>query len=210
MNKRLLLGIMLLILVSCSEKRKSDAAENSKNDFTQSKMTSLKNPNQSTDFEFDKFVIAKGRLGSIKIGMTIQEAEMQFSGLEKKIDEATNFGFCGGSPAYLYSLGDEQVFGLIPKLDTDTLLIILAFSEKLCTSNGLNPKSNVSDLLQQYPKLTVKQDLMNGWEFFEDKKNNWGFIFITDEKNQIGVYPKIGATSKPKLVSTKADWITIE
>ena len=127
----------------------------------------------------------------------------------KKVDEATNFGFDGGSPAFLYYSGDELVFGLIPKLDNDTLHCIIAVSRKLQTTNGLNPNSSVRDLIQKYPDLTVQQDLMNGWEAFEDKINRWYFVFMTDEKTQIGEYPELEVPSKPKRINTKTDWITI-
>jgi hypothetical protein len=51
---------------------------------------------------------------------------------------------------------------------------------------------------------------MNSWEFFQDKKNDWDFIFMTDEKTQIGVYNELEVPSKPKRLTTKADWITIK
>ncbi len=164
---------------------------------------------KTVDFDFDKFKIQKGQLGEIKIGMTISEAEMQFSGLTKKTDEATNFGFGGGSPAYLYYSGNELLFGLIPKLETDTLLFIIAAHKNLQTTNGLNPNSTVEELLRKYPDLTVQQDLMNSWEFFQDLKNGWDFIFMTDEQTEIGEYPELEVPSKPKRLTTKTDWITI-
>jgi hypothetical protein len=164
---------------------------------------------QTVQFDSDKFKILNGQLGKIKIGMTIKEAEKQFAGLTKKIDVATNFGFGGGSPAYLYYSGDELIFGLIPKLDTDTLLFIIAAHKKLQTTNGLNPNSTVSELIQKYRDLTVEQDLMNNWEFYQDEINGWDFIFMTDEKTQIGEYPELEVPSKPKRLTTKTDWITI-
>jgi len=160
-------------------------------------------------FNYKDYKILKGQLGNIKLGMTISEAEKQFTGLSKKVDEATNFGFDGGSPAFLYYSGDELVFGLIPKLDNDTLHCIIAVSRKLQTTNGLNPNSSVRDLIQKYPDLTVEQDLMNGWETFEDKINRWYFVFMTDEKTQIGEYPELEVPSKPKRINPKTDWITI-
>lgn len=164
---------------------------------------------KSVDFDFDKFKILKGQLGEIKIGMTISEAEIQFSGLTKKMDEAISFGFGGGSPAYLYYLGNDLLFGLIPKLDTDTLLFIVAAHKNLKTINGLNPNSTVEELLKTYPKMTVQKDLMNGWEFFKDDKNALDFVFMTDEQTEIGEYPELDVPSKPKRIKTKTDWITI-
>lgn len=174
------------------------------------KSAALKNlSKKQVHFDFEKFKIGKSRLGKIKTGMTISEAEQEFTGLSKKVDEATNFGFGGGSPAYLYYSGEEVVFGLIPKLDTDTLLFIIAAHRKLETTNGLNPNSTVGQLLQKYPDMTVYRDLMNDWEVFQDTKNGWDFVFMTDEKTQVGVYPDLESVVKPKRLTTRTDWITI-
>src|SRR5690606_28712182 len=154
-------------------------------------------------------VIKKGQLGKIKIGMTLAEAERHLSGFRQEVSEASLFGCGGGSPAYLYYWKDEIVLGLIPKLDTDTLLFMIAAHPKLRTTNGLNPKSSINELLQQYPDLMVMQDLMNEWEFFQDKKNGWDFIFMTDRTTEVGEYIKDDIPAKPKRLNTKTDWITI-
>ncbi len=160
-------------------------------------------------FRFSDFIIMKGQLGKIKIGMTIKEAEMQFSGLTKKVDEAGNFGYDGGGEAYLYYWGDTVIFGLIPYRDNDTLLAIIAVSKHLKTSNGLNPNSTVSELMTKYMDLIVHISLMDDWEYFSDDTNNYDFIFYTSEKTRIGKYPDPDASSEPFRVATKANWITI-
>lgn len=214
--KQLVILLFGLMLLGCNSENKSAnniaVAETVIADVQNNENTInvlLEKPSE-TPFNFTNFKIGKGQLGKIKIGMTIEEAEKQFTGLTKKVDEATSFGFGGGSPAYLYYLGDELVFGLIPELETDTLLFIVAIHKNLQTTNGLNPKSSVSNLLEKYPNLTVQEDLMNDWEYFQDKKNNWDFIFMTDEDTQIGEYPELNAISKPKRLTTKADWLTIK
>lgn len=159
--------------------------------------------------DIPKFKIKKGQLGKIKIGMTLAEADRHLSGFRQEVSEASLFGFGGGSPAYLYYWKDEIVLGLIPKLDTDTLLFLIAAHPKLRTTNGLNPKSSINELLQQYPHLMVMQDLMNEWEFFQDKKNGWDFIFMTDRETEVGEYIKDDIPAKPKRLNTKMDWITI-
>ena len=199
--KHILTILIGLFLFGCNSTTKTE------NNETKTDLTS--ETEKTVDFDFDKFKIQKGQLGEIKIGMTISEAEMQFSGLTKNTDEATNFGFGGGSPAYLYYSGNELLFGLIPKLETDTLLFIIAAHKNLQTTNGLNPNSTVEELLRKYPDLTVQQDLMNSWEFFQDLKNGWDFIFMTDEQTEIGEYPELEVPSKPKRLTTKTDWITI-
>lgn len=161
------------------------------------------------ELNFKTFKIKKECLGKIKIGMSLAEAEQHLSGFRKEVSEAALFGFGGGSPAYLYYWEDEIVLGLIPKLDTDTLLYLVAAHPQLRTTNGLNPTSSVKELLQQYPDLMVTQDLMNEWEFFQDGKNGWDFIFMTDKETEIGEYKVFDEPAKPKRLNTQSDWITI-
>lgn len=201
--KYILIYLIGLFLFGCNSSNKQ------KNNETEMISKIEEKIEQSVDFDFDNFKILNGQLGKIKIGMTISEAEKQFTGLIKKIDEATTFGFGGGSPAYLYYSGDELLFGLIPKLETDTLLFIIAAHKNLQTTNGLNPNSIISEIIQKYPDLTVEQDLMNGWEVYQDYTNGWDFIFMTDDKTQIGEYTELEAPSKPKRLTTKTDWIVI-
>ena len=199
--KQILTLSITLILFGCN------STTTTENNETTTDLTIERQSESSVDF--DDFKISKGQLGNIKIGMTITDAEQQFTILTKKVDEATNFGFGGGSPAYLYYSGEDLIFGLIPKLGTDTLLFIIAANKKLQTTNGLNPRATVSELIQKYPDLTVEQNLMNSWEFYHDETNGWDFVFMTDDKTQIGEYPELDVPSKPKRLTTKTDWITI-
>ena len=50
---------------------------------------------------------------------------------------------------------------------------------------------------------------MNSWEFYQNEIKGWDFIFMTDEKTQIGEYPELEVPSKPKRLTTKTYWITI-
>jgi hypothetical protein len=207
MNKiKYLISSLGFLLLSCQS---SDTKEAQAEIKAVEKQTVLTAYNDSAEFDFSNFQIGKGELGNIKIGMTISEAEKQFSGLSKKVGQATDFGFGGGSPAYLYYLKDDVLFALIPTLDTDTTLFIIAAGKDFKTTNGLNPKSYVSELIGKYPELEVEQDLMNGWEYFSDTANKWDFVFMTDEETQIGEYLELEVPSKPKRLNTKADWITI-
>lgn len=163
-----------------------------------------------TSTPYADLYIKKGKLGGIRIGMTIKQAEEVVScrhTLIRKVDEAVNFGFGGGSPAYLYYAGDTLIFGLIPKLDTDTLLFIIAAYKGLFTPNGLHPGSTVGAIVAAYPGIRVKQDLMNEWEVIQEDENKWDFVFMTDEKTAIGIYPE--AVSKPLRTSAQTDWILI-
>jgi hypothetical protein len=200
--KKLLIVLIGCLCIGCNMLSKKE------NNDTESSSTIEERDRNS--FEFEEFKILQGQLGNIKLGMTIDEAEQQFSGLTKEEDEAMVFGFDGGGPVYLYYQGNDLVFGLIPGLLTDTIIAIIALHEKLITLNGLNPESTVSELIQKYPDLVIEQDGMNNWEFYHDVKHNWYFIFMTNEKTQIGEYPVSGDSSTPKRLTTKADWITIQ
>jgi hypothetical protein len=198
---KVILPILIALLIfGCNMKTEKNK------DFSSLKLEKEK----LTEFKFSDFQIKKGRLGPIEIGMRIKDAENQFNGLTKKKDEAINFGFSGGSPAYLYYLNNEIVFGLILKLETDEILSIIAVHADLKTLNGLNPKSTVNQLIEKYPDMMVNNSLMNDWEYFNDEEMNWTFVFMTNDKNQIGVYPDIDNPSKPKKLTAKSDWLTIK
>ena len=197
--KQIVTFIIGLFLLGC----------NSINENNLNKNNIIRTVNHST-FDFSAFKIMKGKLGDIETGMTIKEAESKFNGLGKKNGFSGDFGFGpDDSPAYLYYLNGKIVFGLITKLDTDTVLFIIAAHKGLRTTNGLNPNSKVEEIKKIYPDFTVSQDLMNSWEYFQDEKNGWDFVFMTNEQTQIGQYRELEVPSKPKRLTTKTDWITI-
>ncbi len=158
---------------------------------------------------FDQFKISKGQLGNIKVGMTIREAEQQFSGLIKKEDYETDLGVGGGGVQYLYYSDNELMFALIPELDTDKIIFIIAAHKKMQTTNGLNPKSTVSELIQKYPDMKVAQDNVGGGEYYRDERNGWEFVFRTNENTLIGEYPEFDSSSEPIRLNAKSDWILI-
>ncbi len=207
MKNFLIYLLLLFTFWSCNQTAQKKEKTEYKIEKKSEKKTN-KTTNIST-FPYTEFEIRKGQLGTIKTGMTISEAEQQFKGLKKEVDLATSFGYGGGAPAYLYYDEDNVVFGLIPTHNTDTLLIIIAASPKLTTTNGLNPNSTVKDISERYTNVKVRQSLMNEWEIISDTINNWDFIFMTDEKT-VGNYPDIDTPSEPKHMDIKADWITIK
>lgn len=163
----------------------------------------------SVSFDFKNFEIQKNQLGQIKIGTTIKEAEEQFNGLDKKEVDAFCFGFDGGGSAYLYYANNEPVFGLIPKRGIDTVLCIIALHKNLETTNGLHPNALVSELLQKYPKMMIELDVMNMWNFFEDEKNEWRFVFEQLQEPDEGNQADLETPMKPKDLSMQSNWIAI-
>lgn len=204
MIRQLTYLILLTIIWSCNQPaEKKEKVEQTKSELTTNKKSKV------LTFDYQEFEIKNGQLGKIKVGMTISEAEQKFEGLRKEVGQATNFGYGGGSPAYLYYDNDNLVFGLIPTLNTDTVLFIISASPNLTTSNGLNPNSTVKLISDKYPKVKVNQDLMNGWEYISDTVNNWDFVFMTDETT-VGDYPELEVPSDLKNLDIKSDWITIK
>lgn len=204
MIRQLTYLILLTIIWSCNQPaEKKEKVEQTKSELTTNKKSKV------LTFDYQEFEIKNGQLGKIKVGMTISEAEQKFEGLRKEVGQATNFGYGGGSPAYLYYDNDNLVFGLIPTLNTDTVLFIISASPNLTTTNGLNPNSTVKLISEKYQKVKVNQDLMNGWEYISDTVNNWDFVFMTDETT-VGDYPELEVPSDLKNLDIKSDWITIK
>lgn len=161
-------------------------------------------------FDFEKVKISKGQIGEIKVGMNINDAEKTLTELTKKEAEAYDFGFDGGGKSYIYSLENEPIIALVPKRDSEEILAIIALSKNLKTNNGLNPKSKVTEIQEKYPNIEINQDLMMSWEFMFEEKNNWEFVFMTEENNRIGEYKDIELPTKPKRTEVMMDWITIK
>ncbi|WP_343697219.1 hypothetical protein [Flavobacterium sp.] len=209
---RIKLSIIFLILLqfSCKEKtEKQFESQNNQVEKTKTDKVEIQ-PKSAVKFGFEKFLISKGKIGEIKIGMTIQDAEKLLTQLTKTKVEAYDFGFDGGGEAYLYSLGTEPVIALIPKMGSEEILAIAAVSKDLKTNNGLCPKSTVAEIQAKYPNIKVVQNLMMEWEYMEDEKNNQEFIFMTNENNKIGEYGELEVPVNPKRTNIKADWITIK
>lgn len=199
--------LLLFVFLSCNQ--------NTDKVFDTEHLTQLSSESRSGEpvkgsvFDFREFPIQKGSLGGIEIGMTISAAEKNIEGLRREAAQATDFGYGGGSPAYLYYDRENLVFGLIPKHNSDTVLLILAISSDLMTINGLTPKATARQILEKYPKIKVNQDLMNGWEYISDTSNNFDFVFMTD-KSKVGSYPQVEVPSDIRNLDIKAEWITIK
>ncbi|MHC0440974.1 hypothetical protein [Flavobacterium sp. 3-210] len=204
MKLKSLLILLILFQFSCKDKREKQVETWNKR--VQEITIQTK---KSNVFDFQKFIISKGKIGEIKIGMRISDAEKFINQLTKTKAEAYDFGFDGGGFAYIYSLKNEPVIALIPKRDSDEILAITALSKNLKMNNGLHPESTVAEIQQKYPDIKINQDIMMDWEFMQDPKNNLQFIFMTNENNQIGEYSELEIPSEPKRIDIKTDWIEI-
>lgn len=141
--------------------------------------------------------------------MTINTAEKNLHNLEKKEAEAYDFGFDGGGKSYIYYFDDKPVLALVPKMNSDIILAIVAISPKFKLENGLHPNATVSDLLKKYPNSKVYQNLMMEWEMMYDYERDFTFVFVTEGQKEIGVYQELIDESIPEKTDIKVDWITI-
>jgi hypothetical protein len=201
------LTLLFLITLQISCKKDTEKQIETSNNQIQKVKTEKK---KTKPFEFDKFKISKGKIGEIKIGMNFIDAEKELKELTKKEVEAYDFGYGGGGKAFIYSIQNEPILALIPNKDTAEILALIAISHKLKTDNGLNPNSNIIDILKRYPKMEVSQDMMTDHEYMYDVSNKWSFIFLTDESNRIGEYKDLEEPAKPKRIETKIDYIEIK
>ena len=205
MKIKITLILLIILQLSC----KNDTEKQIKpSNIGNQKVESQKK--KTKGFDFEAFKISKGQIGDIKVGMNIYDAEKKLNGLAKKEAEAYDFGFDGGGKAYIYLLENEPVLALVPKRDSEEILVIIALSKNLKTNNGLNPKSKVTEIQEKHPNIEINQDLMMSWEFMSEEKNNWDFVFMTDDNNRIGEYKEIEVPTKPKRTEAKMDWITIK
>lgn len=204
---KLKISFIILILLQFSCKNNTEKQAETWNKRIQKAEVQTK---KATEFSFEKFQISTKKVGEIKIGMTINNAEKLLKPLTKKEIEAYDFGFDGGGKAYIYSLENEFIIALIPKRDSQEIAAIIALSNKLKTKNGLSPKSTIADIQAKYPNIKINQNLMMDWEFIQDEKSNLEFVFVTNENNRIGEYDELEIPVTPKRNNIKADWITIK
>ncbi|WP_130736505.1 hypothetical protein [Flavobacterium sp. J27] len=198
---KLVFIMFLLLFFSCKDNTQITVEPTNK---------SSKKYDKKVPINFDKYKIGKGNLGPIKIGMSISEAEKELVNLTKMECDAFAFGYDGGSKSYLYYWEDQHVLALITKADSEEILVIIAVAKNIKTTNGLTPNATVKEIQAKYPNIEVNLDLMMDWEYMHDEKNNWDFIFTTEENNRIGKYDIAEVPSKPINTEAIMSWITIK
>lgn len=202
MMKKSILLALLFGLYSC----KKETLELKKNSQEKTEQSTNK---AALAFNFNDFPIQKRSIGEIRIGMTIAEADKVLSKLNKKDAEAYDFGFDGGGKSYIYYLDGNPILALIPKMDSDKILAIVAISENLKLGNGLHPKSSVAAISEKYPNSKVYLNMMMSWETMHDDNNDFQFVFMTAPSEQIGAYKASEEEAVPERLKAKSDWITI-
>lgn len=204
MKCKILVLILFLNLISCKKSEENQSVGSCKIKKEESKRS--KNP----EINLDAFLISKGQIGKVKIGMNLNQANMFLRGMTKKEIEAYDFGYGGGGKAYLYSICNEPILALIPNFQTGKIIAIIAISKDLKTDNGLTPNSTIKDVLRVYPKMKIAQDEMTNDELMFETVNNWSFVFKTNQNNKIGEYSDMEMYSVPKRLDAKMDYMEID
>jgi hypothetical protein len=186
---------LVLTIIACSGK-------------TQNKIS---NGNQSTDskLNYKNFIVTKGKIGEIKLGMKISSIQNTLSKFSMKELEAYDFGFDGGGKAMMYVYNEEPIFALVPAYETDSIIAIIGLHKNLIFDSEVHVGMTVKEILKYYPNSKVELNLMTGWEEIYDEKNDFVLVFKTDENNQIGKYEVIDESSKPINLKPTLTWITI-
>lgn len=160
--------------------------------------------------KFENWQIEKKKLGPISIGMTIRQVDSILYDLSKQEGVALDFGFGGGSPAFIYSLDTIPMLAVVQSLNNKKVFAIVAINSIFKTNSGLHPQMSVSQLLESYPLMNFYLDDMNGWEFCTDDIQKWTFMFCTTSQTQIGKYFSPDKPSKAKKNIATNTWIIIQ
>ncbi|MCO5231465.1 MAG: hypothetical protein M9958_09950 [Chitinophagales bacterium] len=166
--------------------------------------------NENTHYSpYDGWMIHKKSVGPILVGMDIHKADSILSQFQKEKASSEDFGFSGGSPAYIYSIDSVPIIAVIQSLNSKKIFAIVVLSESLKTETGISPTIIVDSLMTIYPQMKFYKDEFTGWECSEDTQNQWIFVFITNKSDQIGVYKYPEQLVAPKNKIAKNNWIVV-
>ena len=194
--------VLVITLTSCNIRQAKSGNDNShiRNPISQA----VKN-----NYNFSELPIKQHSLGFIKVGSDLKSIDTMLTQLDKTEIEAWDFGFDGGGIAYLYSLNDNPVLGIITAFETDSIIAIAAIHNNLNSNKGISPNMTAEELIKHYPNELVFEELLTGREVMYDSNNNWSFIFDTDSSNRLAQYLEIEVGVKPQNLKPEIDWILI-
>jgi len=189
--------LSMFVLSSCTNQSSDD----------NSHLRNPQYPNKNQTFTPENFSIKKHSIGNIKIGMLISQLENELSYFKKKEIDVWQYGYDGGGIAYEYSIENQPIFGIIPYINSDSIIALIALDSTIKTNNGVSPKMSVADLIKIYPKNLFYKDLLSGEEYLYDSINQWTFVFNDDIIIDIA---DVDNGSKAKNLKPKMDWIEIK
>lgn len=152
--------------------------------------------------------IDKGNLGPIRVGSHIKDLGGVLSGLDSAAVDVDVYKYGGGGKAYEYRKNGALLFALMPSMETDSIIAIMAVHPAFVTKNGLHAGSTAEEILKR-KNLPVYLDLMSGGEEIRDTKNSVNFIFDTPEDSLMAEYSNIDSPGLIKRNQARCSWITI-
>lgn len=205
---KIILALCFLTLLSCGKDKEKDTSP-AVETKTGAATASPNVKHEATAYDFSKFEISKGKLGSVKLGMSMSQADALLTDFTKEEADAYDYGFDGGGTSYVYSYNGKKVLALIADRNKGMLICIVAIDKNLTTSKGLHPGMTAQDLFPLYPNVKVHFNAMMQWENITDDVNGYTIVFTTGDKNRVGVYKNAETPSLPKRLDIKSNWITI-
>lgn len=145
------------------------------------------------------YLITSNSIGTVKLGMTINEFKESHSHMKIEIKKAWKYGVDGEGNGWLLSDNEKELIFVWSKNDS-TIGGIYCLSDKFTTTQGIKIGMKITELIKLYPKIILKQDYMNEYiEFFyiqiepinENLPNPDGSIvteFYSINKESVGDY----------------------
>lgn len=198
MKKRLAVTIFAFsILICCMNREKPGSYPTPKS--TAAKPTSL----------WQNWQIQKGALGPLKIGTRIRDYKEVLKGFDSISVDAFLYKYDGGGVAYKYSYKQTPLFVLMPAIDTDSIIAIMALHSDFKTVYGTYPGSSALEIINRQKKLPINLDLLSGGETMRDTVNGINYIFNTPDEAHMAEYSDIDEPGLLKEGKTKCNWIEI-
>lgn len=197
--KKCFLGVLFvfIVLISCTNKEKLKTP------------LQVKHPAKSFSMPWQNWQIQKGALGPLKLGSRISDYKKFLNGLDSLPVDAYLYKYGGGGVAYEYSYNKNQLFVLMPAIDTDSIIAIMALHPDFKTRYGTYPGNTAAQIFNRHKKLPVILDLLSGGEAMIDKVNRMNYIFDTPDDTPIAEYPNIDNPGVLKRSNVRCNWIVI-
>lgn len=165
---------------------------------------------QDIQLNFEHWDIGEGALGPIKLGTHISDYKTDFTGLDSTGVDCYEYKYDGGGPAYEYRYRGRLLFTLMPAMDSDSIIAIMAIDKGFKMKNGIHPGSTIAQLKEKNGKINIRMDYLTGGEYIPDSINGTNYIFDTADDSLVAAYPDIDKPGIIKRTDVKCNWIEIK
>jgi hypothetical protein len=148
------------------------------------------------------YLITSNSIGSVKLGMTIDEFKQTHEHMKVEVKTAWHYGVDGEGEGWVVSDSEEELLFVWSKNET-TIGGIYCLSEKFSTSQGIKIGMKIKSLVELYPELVLEQNMSNERnEYFaveidpknEKMPNPFGWIiaeFYSYDRELVGDYSEV-------------------